>query len=146
MRNLIRKVSHKLRCAPLSTVNFARKPWNPVGGTISSAGSAVFAASVTMSLLRLQSAREKSNCQSLSVSALQGITASQAVSPCFLASTFQLSQQICDVSLQIEPCEIIDVTTQPGAFCHCHVGGPRRVSNSFVRSFKNDRRLWRIVL
>ena len=41
MRNLIRKVSHNSRCAPLSTVNFAMKPRRPVvvsGGTVSSEG------------------------------------------------------------------------------------------------------------
>jgi hypothetical protein len=40
-------------------VNFARKPPRPVGATISSAGTAVFAASATMSILRYNTTREK---------------------------------------------------------------------------------------
>src|SRR5437773_3278880 len=52
MRNLMRNVSHKLRCAPFSTVNFARKPRTPVSGaTISSAGR-VLVRSATMSILQ----------------------------------------------------------------------------------------------
>src|SRR6266496_5968161 len=62
MRNLMRNVSHKLRCAPLSTVNFARKPRNPVGttgGTVSSATSVVLIASPTAPRSKLKHVRKK---------------------------------------------------------------------------------------
>src|SRR5438046_3444968 len=62
MRNLMRNVSHKLCCAPLSTVNFARKPRNPVGttgGTVSSAMSVVLIASPTASRSKLKHVRKK---------------------------------------------------------------------------------------
>src|SRR5206468_5569714 len=51
MRNLIRNVSHKLRCAPLSTVNFARKPRIAPGATCSSGAIASFSVSGTGSIL-----------------------------------------------------------------------------------------------
>src|SRR5207247_10462875 len=62
MRNLMRNVSHKLCCAPLSTVNFDRKPRNPVGttgGTVSSAMSVVLIASPTASRSKLKHVRKK---------------------------------------------------------------------------------------
>src|SRR5437588_372607 len=62
MRNLMRNVSHKLRCAPLSTVNFARNPRNPVGttaGTNSSGAFIALIASPTASASRLQHVCEK---------------------------------------------------------------------------------------
>src|SRR6266403_598079 len=62
MRNLMRNVSHKLRCAPLSTVNFARKPRNPAGttgGTVSSATSVVLIASPTAPRSKLKHVRKK---------------------------------------------------------------------------------------
>src|SRR5882724_2627138 len=62
MRNLMRNVSHKLRCAPLSTVNFPMKPRNPVGmtgGTVSSATSVVLIASPTARRSKLKHVRKK---------------------------------------------------------------------------------------
>src|SRR6266566_3966550 len=62
MRNLMRNVSHKLRCAPLSTVNFARNPRNPVGKTAGTSSSGAFIAliaSPTASASRLQHVCEK---------------------------------------------------------------------------------------
>src|SRR6266436_2499448 len=62
MRNLMRNVSHKLCWAPLSTVNFARKPRNPVGttgGTVASATSVVLIASPTAPRSKLKHVRKK---------------------------------------------------------------------------------------
>src|SRR6266567_4701047 len=62
MRNLMRNVSHKFRCAPLSTVNFARKLPNPLGttgGTVSSGMTVALIASPTAPRSKLQHVREK---------------------------------------------------------------------------------------
>src|SRR6266496_1456924 len=62
MRNLIRKVSHNSRCAPFSTVNFARNPRRPVAstaGTVSSGGIAALIAWPTAFGSRLQHVRDK---------------------------------------------------------------------------------------
>src|SRR6266516_6318731 len=62
MKNLIRKVSHNSRCAPFSTVNFARNPRRPgasTAGTVSSGAIAALIAWPTAFGFRLQHVRDK---------------------------------------------------------------------------------------
>src|SRR6266568_7877643 len=59
IRSFIKNVSHNSRSAPLSTVNFARKPVASIGATLSSGTNVSLVASLTGFELQLQHLRDK---------------------------------------------------------------------------------------